>query len=138
MATHHDDPLNGSTFAKAVTSALFARFPDLRPYAREDAPDGTITIEFPRPVKEGSLSVFTDNDEVTVEFAHFHSHCDNIDGAIELLRQVLEEELVVVVHTRNGRWAGSVAVRPEEVAAELSENCEVTSWRGTFDQKRCS
>jgi hypothetical protein len=72
--------------------------------------------------------------------AHFGSFLglsaqEAIEQAIDELRSIVAEEIVVVVSFRGGEWTGSMCVNPSEpVAPRPGLTRHVYSWRGTYDR----
>lgn len=76
-------------------------------------------------------------------FDRFHTHFDRpspdeyFPEALAYVDAIMQEQVVVVVSQRGEQWAGSTAVEPAELPAEISTMHEgySISWRGTYDHK---
>lgn len=136
------DPLS-----QCFTQALFRAFPQWEPLTREiDSGYGSLHFELDIP-QEGTsryLHLSTASNEITITFDGWHTHVGPFLGlneqecaamAVTIIDSFITESTVVVVETRDGKWAGS---RLEYLAARsaIDPTCmsQVFSWRGTHDR----
>lgn len=134
---------------------LFHAFPEWRALARtEHADDGStfLVVEVPAPASAGGaqgLVIDTSRGEITVGFDAFHTHFDDwtgdedrigTDAALEFIKQVVSERVVIVSWWRDDDWCGSTACAPgAELEAPSGQSANsynrlvVRSWKGTFD-----
>src|SRR5262245_46262152 len=109
-------------FSEQAAAQLFEAFPAWRSSAREERDangSSYLVIEIAPPPEaraERGLLVHTDNDEVTVGFDFYHSHCDSCVGdgdhfgttaAVPFIRQLLTERVAVVSWWFDDTWRGS-------------------------------
>ena len=131
-------------FSARFAEVLFAAFPTLRGHAREcsieDHDSGSLLVEFsPPPVRpDCRFYVCTTNQEVTVGFDRMHTHMQwPAQDAIEFIRDLMAEKIVVAVRMTSGRWAGSTTLREGESpdVSNLSPDDVVylRSWSGSKD-----
>jgi hypothetical protein len=135
--------------------ALLAAFPAWRDLARtEIAEDGSssMLIQVDAPVEasvEHGLVVDTSRDEVTVAFdahhEHFNEHVGDgerfgVEAAIEFIKSVISERVVVLSMWRGELWCGSATVEavsdlvaPEWFGPEAHDRVRARSWKGSFN-----
>src|SRR5438270_13193705 len=116
----------------AAAEQLFAEFPEWRALARTETAEGGaefLVIEVappPQAMVEHGLVIDTSNDEVTVGFDCYHSHFDDWVGdgehfgtqaAIEFIKQIVSERIVVVSWWQGEEWRGSAQLEPGAPAA---------------------
>ncbi len=134
-------------FSRRYGDSLFSVHPEWRKFARQQRDDrsGTVflVVEVPPPAgADGDLplSIFTDNEEVTVVFDCFHTHYGWPDASFEdplvLVHQILNEEISVASVWTGDEWRGSELIQPgalpepEEWSPPITR-VRVRSWKGT-------
>jgi hypothetical protein len=140
-------------FSEQCAKELFDAFPAWRSSAREERDtDGSsyLVIEIAPPPEarvERALIVHTDNDEVTVGFDFYHSHCDSCFGdddhfgttaAVPFIRQLLTERIAVVSWWFDDAWRGSAQIEAGSVPTPHAgikpfNRVRVRSWKGTLN-----
>ncbi len=140
-------------FSGAFAEALFTAYPEWVAYARVDiAEDGEtpdLVVEVPSPCsKDGSLEliVYTEDTEVIVNFAHYHSHfgwppddSDMTRDALTFIAAILSEEIAAASGWNGDKWAGSWLIHKGEAIAPpknmpIMESIRIRSWQGTLNQ----
>ena len=122
-------------------------YPNWHDYVSPDPHySGALVIKVPAPVPTTgrALSIYTYNEELTVEFDRYHNHIgwaeqsdqEVFDEGKEFINSILNEELIVGVKMISGQWQESNVYTREEAAnlrrGDVSYTC---SWRGTFDKQ---
>lgn len=139
-------------FSGAFAEALFTVYPKWVGYARVDiAEDGEtpdLVVEVPSPSSQNgspTLLVYTEDREVTVSFAYYHSHFDwppddpdMTRNALAFIAAILNEEIGAASGWNGDKWAGSWLVRKGEPIAPpknmpTMELIRVRSWQGTLN-----
>jgi hypothetical protein len=106
------------------------------------------------PRAESKLIVTTDNGEISVIWDYWHEHVGfsigtdivevETSAAIELLRNLFEERLVISIFLKGDKWIESTAGTPQKMIHDLEEDGGallsgerkyVLSWRGTHDRE---
>ena len=90
--------------------------------------------------------IHTDNEEVTVGIDYYHSHFDSMVGdddhfgtraAVEFVRQIVSERIVVVSWWLDDHWRGSSQIeagaQPSAAFVKEYNRIRVRSWNGTFN-----
>ena len=106
----------------------------------------------PEVPERPQLRLYTDDDEVTVEFDLWHAHYDwagesredEWQGALDLVADLLAERLAVQIWMAGDRWSGSALVEagdgwlpfPEDWDASDLTRSYRRSFCGTFDGER--
>jgi hypothetical protein len=128
------------------TEALFAVFPDWRSFARTGIGDNgepCVIVEVPAPSEanvEHGLFIERSTDEITVSFDCYHAHFEQWEGkddltgaggALDFIRKIVSERLVVLSWWDGERWCGSAQI-------EVGAPAEVPEWAipGSFDRVR--
>jgi len=133
---------------------LAVHFPQWLSHVRterdEDADQDFLELSVPAPsavVHDRPLEISTWGEEITVSFGDYHTHfpwpvdhdgLNSRDKVLDLIRAVLNEDLVTVSVWHHGRCKfGSTALsagldRYREIAAG-DHKLHITSWRGTYD-----
>jgi hypothetical protein len=134
--------------SRRFADALLREFPEWAPYLRlaewTDAEGGTLLVDVPPPPGGTSpLLVNTEDGEITVAFAGWHSHYGSWTGAeneeatheaLDAIRDVVEERLLSVAAMNGEQWRRSWSVAPgEPVETRHGDRTLVRSWRGTYD-----
>ena len=143
-------------FSAQVAAQIFAAFPEWRSKAGEEkAPDGTSYLVLriappPESKADHPLHIDTSNHEVTVGFDSCHSHYDSwisdsgtsfgADAAIDFVKKLLAEEVVVISCWSGDKWRGSAQSEPtgnfkEHLFVHSSDTIRVKSWRGTYSRE---
>ena len=139
-------------FPGGLARVLFATHPEWVGYARiEIADDGEtpdLVVEVPSPHSEegAKLVVYTEDFEVTVNFAYYHNHFDwpanDVDISlkpISLIAAILNEDVAAASGWNDEKWAGSWLVKrgeqiePPEKFSSM-KIVRVRFWDGTLNQ----
>jgi hypothetical protein len=143
-----DDPRLDPLSAR-FTQRLLETYPEWRRFGRviEDA-QGRPAVEFqvPRPSGGRNLIVDTFDSEITVAFGDWHTHVwpglstdltldDLVDEALACIEEIVSEDLVVVVWSKQGQVVGGTAGAPSELENPKPGTSEARySWLGTYDR----
>ena len=109
-------------YSKRVYSAVIHAFPELAEAESLEATQGCFSIRYPSPHADVELYISSEDDEITIAFGGWHEHIAMFEGkteqeeikeAIELIRSILSDELVVAYATVEGEWSGSWVVSDE-------------------------
>lgn len=134
--------------SRRFAEALLREFPEWAPYLRraddDDPEPGTLLVEVPPPPPgTGPLWIDTENEEITVAFADWHSHYTawrdedeeaSMRDALAAIREIVEERLLSVAALNGEQWRRSWSVAPgEPVETRHGDTTRVRSWRGTYD-----
>jgi hypothetical protein len=157
------------TRSEEFAQALFSAFPDWRALAREmtyDGGDSSLLIDVPAPPEaeaQRGLRIDIAGEQLTIGFDWYHCHFEPDEwfmdpcladealsgaaAALEFVKRIVSEQLVVVSYWRDTAWRGS-SHRPagsppvtEFLAADLRSlgsdtsfnHIRVRSWKGTFN-----
>lgn len=130
-------------YSQCVADELLREFPELKGSIRPPYTAGRLCLHHHSPHADTFLYVSTEDDEITIGLGHWwHTHIDAWDVdedqqdaeeirlAIELIREILQDELVILAKHRNGQWTGSCE-RYEEYDYTLNkgEELTVTRWK---------
>lgn len=134
-------------FTERFIQVFLQEFPQWENYIQimqddERYSDGTIYIEIPAPniMKNGSIRVTTDNNEVTIGFYDYHDHFISLDEnegfeeAINFIKDIINEKKAVVITMNEEDDFISFVVDTSELPNFQSGY--VVSWNGTFDQEK--
>lgn len=136
------DPLS-----EAFAEALFAEFPWMRGHSgppEDSALAGTLWVLYsPPPAREDTaFSISTADGEITIGFSAFHTHFswppEGEDDALEFIRDLIAERILIEAWFKAGRWTGSGTLQPGESpnlrAMEDDHQVWVRSWSGRHDR----
>ncbi|MBL8221613.1 MAG: hypothetical protein JNL62_20430 [Bryobacterales bacterium] len=116
----------------------------IEPAGHGDEPGQCMRLKLPQPGETAEhLWLDTEDGEVTIGFREWHTHsplwgreveAHLVEWSLELLHQIMDELVVVVIHYRNGEWAGSSLMAAGEHIVPLDGGeARVYSWRRTHD-----
>ena len=134
-------------YSAKARAALLASHPDWQSYMSEYPDNETnssyvlVTIPSPADPKR-TLHLYTADEEVTVDFAMYECHFDELSSAIEFAEQVMREDLLIASFWKQNEWTGSATVEQNEHITmpdsfdKNSDLLKVRSWTGRFDCER--
>lgn len=128
-----------NSYSATIERRLLTEFPELEDSVKPEQPAGCLLIEHPSPHADVSLFISTEDDEITIGLDGWHGHMYvggddaeeyEIANAIDLIRSILTDQVVVVFKTKHGRWIGSSLIRVDEQVS-LEEGVEIRLSRWT-------
>jgi hypothetical protein len=82
---------------------------------------GNIHYELHGPNQNVTISVYFDNDEISVCFGkHFHDHLDTPDEALDMINDFIKGNSYVENCFKDGKWASSVLIEKGMSASEIA------------------
>jgi hypothetical protein len=143
-----------SPFSLQVRQEILCSFPEWEPFAveerwKESEPYLLVTIQAPATAGALPLRISTWDDEVTVDFDHYHAHFDywlpkpsepEELAALPFVQALLREEVTVASWWLESAFKASSQRAPgEDLKAPLGikhSRVRVRSWRGTHNVDR--
>jgi hypothetical protein len=122
-------------FSAFIHKMMVAAYPEWETFITfcPDHPN-SILLQVPSPhTPELRLEVCTDNEEITVAFASFHTHfgwsdvpdSEAFDRARSFMEDILHERVLIVEYWDSGRVYESSTIAPEQADEYLSLGSEV-------------
>lgn len=138
------DQLNA--YSRKFASLLFERFPEWRLLTVFDGETKSMLVEIKSPIDENrKLRIYTDEDEITLEYDLWHMHLGWPDvplevTILELFEQIddlLEERAVIEIWMKGKEWKGSQLIEENHTKYSFhsidADRIYWRSWLGTFD-----
>lgn len=139
-------------FSGRFSTALFAAHPGWKSLAKMDrnaessSHSLVVVVQAPEAAHAAHpLAVYTDNEEVTVAFDHYHLHFDwpSFDeehgNPLKFISDLLQERLAVASVWMEDRWAGSQILSAGDGPEGLrhvpagADRAVIRSWHGTLN-----
>jgi hypothetical protein len=127
----------------AFADRFFSVYPEWELFATK-LDEGMFEVFVPQAGTDRQLWVSTQDNELTIGFDHWHEHlgaflglsdADAIEQTMEGVRSIVQEDLVVLISFRGGKWVKSTKRKPfEPLVIEPGGTTHVYSWRGTHDR----
>lgn len=139
-------------YSKGFLDKILIEIPECKQYVKvkkynNERDDTYIYIDIPCPSDAGiNLWISTYGDEMTVGFDYFHchfgysdSHEEDYDEAIKMIKEIINEDIINITGTREGNWAFSCFIKPEEIASmeidyDNYDAISIKSWKGSFNE----
>jgi hypothetical protein len=139
-----------NAFSATFARELFSLRPSWRQFALVDTSQNEegnfLVVKLDPPVESRSsrpLAIYTNNDEVTVEFDVYHSHFywpgdDEFFGnPIKFVDDIIDERLIVVSFWAGEKWAGSRTMVATQRLEDLdipstASVAKLRSWKGRY------
>src|SRR5688500_6636240 len=125
-------------FSLGFARVLFDAYPEwasaARPHMADEVASGALLVEVkpPNPKVFDGFWIVTSDDEVTIGFDRFHSHCSDYDEAMAVIDGIVEERFVALIHMRGDQWSGSSLTTPDDRQEEAPDQLVyIRSWKGT-------
>ena len=104
-----------------------------------DVHQGKLEFSVPAPKgsKAGHLVVFNDRDTLWVRFSppYMCYLVDDEDEMVSIVKQLIRDEAIFRVVTKDGEWVESTLVKPQQQPApRTSETVKLVSWTGRLDR----
>ena len=150
MTSFSERDLN--SFSVEFALALFSKYPSWRQFSKIDSSDFSknfLVVEVlpPDRAEADPLIIYTDGDEITVQFDRYHSHFDwpPFDevhrNPLAFIDDIVQERIAIVSLWGDGRWLGSQTLAPPERMEGIfrhsqAEMLRIRSWNGSFNADR--
>ena len=139
-------------YSKGFSDKILIEIPEYKQYVKvkkynNERDDTYIYIDIPCPSDtESNLWISTYGDEMTVGFDYFHCHFgysdsyeEDYDEAIKMIKEIINEDIINITGTREGNWAFSCFIKPEEIASmeidyDNYDAISIKSWKGSFNE----
>lgn len=139
-------------YSKGFLEYIINEFPAYKQYVKvkkynEEEQDTYLFIDVPCPSdEENSLWISTYGDEITVGYDYFHSHYGYNDSdeedyieAIEIIKDIVNEVIITITGSKEGKWTFSYFIKPEDRASlkvcyDNYDTLNIKSWKGTFNE----
>jgi hypothetical protein len=133
----HEDLLN--PFAQRVWTRLRAEYPAWEIYFDTTDNDNLeVAIPAPPGSHAGHLVIFTTSDKdlwLRLSPPYTSYRVDDEDEMLSIVKQLLAEQLTLIVITKGGEWAETTLIRPgQEPQLDPGQVARVLSWFGTHDR----
>ena len=132
-----------SGLSAAFAECLFLAYPEWEGLAN-NLDGGAFKVEIPQPGTDRTLWSDTQDAEITVGYDHYHAHFgpflglsdqESITQAMDEIRAIVQEDMVVMNSFRDGKWVQSMLGRPDKsVVTQPGGTTHIYSWLGTHNR----